>query len=79
MIETALNILVPPNETQEKSQDSILKFIRKNIFEIKKVITLKLYNLDSASEEQEIFLEQILRQVKSRFIEWEYQFENGGR
>ena len=29
--------------------------------------------------EQEIFLEQILRQVKSRFIEWEYQFENGGR
>ena len=57
MIETALNILVPPNETQEKSQDSILKFIRKNIFEIKKVITLKLYNLDSASEEQESFLE----------------------
>lgn len=29
--------------------------------------------------EQEIFLEQVLRQVKSRFIEWEYQFENGGR
>ena len=29
--------------------------------------------------EQEIFLEQILRQVKSRFIEWEYQFENVGR
>ena len=50
MIETALNILVPPNETQEKSQDSILKFIRKNIFEIKKVITLKLYNISSASD-----------------------------
>ena len=29
--------------------------------------------------EQEIFLEQVLRQVKSRFIEWEYQFENCGR